>query len=30
MYDETTWLADGETLLVDFYRDYLDQLSRLA
>lgn len=26
MYDQTTFLADGETLVTDRYKDYLDQL----
>lgn len=28
-YDATTWMADGKTLMVDFYKDYLDKLSDL-
>ncbi len=26
MFDETTYLADGDTLVVSFYRDHLDRL----
>lgn len=29
MYDETTYLADGETLLIDYYKDYLLELKDL-
>jgi hypothetical protein len=29
MYDETTYLADGKTLLVDYYKDYLEELEDL-
>lgn len=29
LYDETTWLADGKTLLVDYYADYLAELEDL-
>ncbi|MCH2043124.1 MAG: hypothetical protein MK212_03210 [Saprospiraceae bacterium] len=29
MYDATTYLADGKTLLVDYYKDYLQQLEDL-
>ncbi len=27
MYDETTYLGDGYTLMIDHYKDYLDELS---
>lgn len=29
MYDATTYLADGQTLLVDYYKDYLEALEEL-
>jgi hypothetical protein len=29
MYDETTYLADGKTLLVDYYKDHLEALEDL-
>ncbi len=29
MYDETTYLADGKTLLVDFYKEHLKELEDL-
>lgn len=28
-YDETTYLADGKTLLVDYYKDHLEDLEEL-
>ena len=29
LYDATTWMADGKTLMVDYYKDYLVELSNL-
>lgn len=29
MYDETTYLADGKTLMIDYYKDYLKELEDL-
>ena len=29
LYDTTTWMADGKTLVVDYYKDYLKELSDL-
>jgi hypothetical protein len=29
MYDETTYLADGKTLMIDYYKDHLAQLEDL-
>ena len=29
LYDATTWMADGTTLVVDYYQDYLDELNDL-
>lgn len=29
MYDQTTYLADGKTRLVDYYKDHLEELLRL-
>lgn len=29
LYDATSWLADGRTLVVDYYKDYLKQLNDL-
>ena len=29
LYDATTWMADGKTLMVDYYKDYLAELSDL-
>lgn len=29
LYDQTSWMADGETLVVDYYKNHLDELSDL-
>ena len=29
LYDATSWMADGETLVVDYYKDYLTELNDL-
>ena len=29
LYDATSWMADGKTLVVDYYKDYLTELSDL-
>ena len=29
LYDSTSWLADGKTLVVDYYKDYLEELDNL-
>ncbi len=29
LYDATTWMADGETRVVDYYKDYLAELRNL-
>lgn len=29
LYDATSWMADGNTLVVDYYRDYLAELGNL-
>ena len=29
LYDATSWMADGETLVVDYYKDYLEELNDL-
>jgi len=29
LYDETSWMADGETLIADYYKDYLSELKDL-
>lgn len=29
MYDASTWMADGQTRVVDYYKDYLQQLTNL-
>lgn len=30
MYDQTTYLADGKTLMIDYYKDHLEELEDLA
>ncbi len=29
LYDATSWMADGKTLVVDYYKDYLSELNDL-
>ena len=29
LYDATSWMADGKTLVADYYRDYLTELEDL-